>query len=162
MLDSERLGFLCSKKRASPQLINRAFETSNELEKVRYLYENENISKEAVVAVFRKAAKCTERLDFLGSNEDVATVKLLYTDDRIPAEIIGEALALVVKGNHLELVKALLRDDTQISVEMIRDSLISAYVYDVAKALQNSCSARSLNIYESGQWHLRTTIFSKR
>ncbi|EGZ25516.1 hypothetical protein PHYSODRAFT_454293, partial [Phytophthora sojae] len=125
MKDTSVLSFLCSKKCASSSSINRAFEASSGSEMIRYLYENENISSEAIIVAFKKAAKCGECFGGY-TEEQVATVKLLHKDNCIPDNVTGQALVSAASMNHLELVK-LLRHGARISAEMTRKAFAATF-----------------------------------
>ncbi|EGZ25501.1 hypothetical protein PHYSODRAFT_326510 [Phytophthora sojae] len=137
MTGTEVLVLLCRKKCASPESINRAFVSSFKIEMTRYLYENEEISSEAVVAAFKKAT-----VTGTGSSKHVQDwkeiTKFLLKDDRIPAQVIGKALVSAVSRNKMELVEVL-DDDARITAEMAIEALVTTMFdfYMVFEAVTN-------------------------
>ncbi|KAE9036956.1 hypothetical protein PR003_g6711 [Phytophthora rubi] len=121
----EVVPFLCSKKRASPSAINGAFQASCKREIIKYLYENEDISSAAVIAALKKAAKCGQCPRAPYNADDIAIVKLLHKDDRIPVEVMEEVLMSAASTNESNVVEVLRRDD-RISAEVSRAALAMA------------------------------------
>ncbi|EGZ18965.1 hypothetical protein PHYSODRAFT_332683 [Phytophthora sojae] len=95
-----------------------SFVDATNAELVKFLYENERISDEAIVAAFKKASGWGLqywRFTFDANRTEI--VKLLHEDSRIPGEVLGEALVRAANAGHAGVV-ALLCHDTRISDEL--------------------------------------------
>lgn len=70
MSNIHTMKFLCSKKQATPSSIDRAFVATSSVELLKFLYENECVSDEAIVTVFKNASGWGETARSLGSTPE--------------------------------------------------------------------------------------------
>ncbi|EGZ25624.1 hypothetical protein PHYSODRAFT_326613 [Phytophthora sojae] len=96
---------------------------------MKILLEREHVLDESICAVFEKATgslgEYSDGHYSSGEKEFIGIIKLLYTKDCIPAEMIGNAFVTAAMKGESELV-ALLRGDSRISARMVGKAFAAA------------------------------------
>ncbi|GMF56734.1 unnamed protein product [Phytophthora fragariaefolia] len=124
---TQALRFLCDKKRVSPAAVNQAFQSTLSYTSIKFLYENECISNEAIVAAFKNAAGCggDNRFGTSYTKEQVKIAMLLCKDNGIPPAVIDEACVSAARNGQIKLFMCL-SGDSRISPGKISEAFVAA------------------------------------
>ncbi|KAG1713262.1 hypothetical protein DVH05_000982 [Phytophthora capsici] len=122
--------FLYKLNQAPPQCIERGFGLANSLTVVRFLFENEKISDQAITIAFKNAVRLCDK-------DHPGIILFLYKQQCIPSNLIGKAFLHAVKSLNAEhpsddakstktqVVNCLL-DDERVSSKVLGEAFLNA------------------------------------